>query len=124
VQGDFLERSIAEWSAILVELGIPEDRIWQDCDTTNDIVSNIASIANKLALKGKLKLVIDRPVQMTKAGQPKLDAKGNAQYWNNIKSVIHSDPETDAVSGVAGLLANANTPVPTVPTTPTVAKPW
>ena len=84
----FLESSIAEWDGILTKLGVDQSKIYDDADDLNEVVNNLMNITNKLAIKGKVKLVIKRKEQ---AGT---DSKGHKRYYNDIQSVV--EPETVA----------------------------
>ena len=89
--------TIKEWVGLLTEIGIPEAKIMDDdAESIQDVVSSIMSICNKLALRNKLKLVIERKAQ------PKLDREGRPQYWNNIQRAEKVDTEAPALSLQAG----------------------
>ncbi len=86
VNEDFALVHIKEWVRILVDLGVDESKLLdEDAESVQDVVANLIAAANKLAMKGRLKLLINRKQQ------PRLDPQGRPQYWNNIVSVIKGD---------------------------------
>lgn len=108
-------RSIAEWQPALVSMGIGEDKIWEECDDSSEVVANICAIVTKLAKRGMV-LTIERKEQ------PKLDAQGRKQYWNNITgaaAVAHSAP-SDAPVSAAQMTAVASLAAPAAEK----IKPW
>jgi hypothetical protein len=114
----FAEQSIAEWAGILGVYGITDEKIYDDCDDLQDIIANIMSIANKLGMKGKLKLVIKRK------DQNKPDEKGNKRFYNDIVEAVpyveltaeqQADKELDDAFGKDPVKTEAPVETPVTP---------
>jgi len=111
---DYLEANIAEWLGHAKSWGISEEKIYSEVDTTMDVLSNILSHIHKLALKGVLRLSVERKVS------GKTDAKsGRPYHFNNIKEVsIVSNVTKEAP-------ASAPAPAPATSSAPAdTRKPW
>ena len=84
----FLEQSIAEWTGYLTSIGIGEDKIFEDAEDLMDVMGNIMTQVNKLGIKGKLRLLVERKPQA------KINPKNNKPYfYNNIKEVSVVDAQ-------------------------------
>ena len=107
VNESFAEKTVAEWGEPCKAWGISEDKIYEDAESVSDILGNICTLINKQAMKGGLRLVVDRK----KSG--KVDPKSNKPfYWNNLKDATRDAPATapaapQAVAPVAAPVAVA-----------------
>ena len=81
----YMEESIALWGGLLTELGVDEEKIF-DGESLPEIINNICTLANKLALKGKLKLQIRRKLQA------KPDEQGRPRYFSDVMEILDSTP--------------------------------
>ena len=100
----FLESSIAEWDGILTKLGVDQSKIYDDADDLNEVVNNLMNITNKLAIKGKVKLVIKRKEQVG------TDSKGHKRYYNDIQSVVEPEAVAPVTAPVAEVVEEDELP--------------
>lgn len=122
----YATETIALWTQILVAAGVKEDKIFDDADSISEIISNIMQLANKLAVRGVMKLVVKRKQQK------ELDAKGHKRFYNDIqldetleiysKETIESDAAIDAA--IAESAAEAPKAAATAKASTQKAKPW
>lgn len=78
VNHSYAEETIALWTEVLKLYGVNEDKVFDDANDLEDIVTNICGLLTKKAKSGGLKLVIKRKEQTNK------DAQGRARYWNDV----------------------------------------
>lgn len=121
----FLESSIALWINILVANGVSEEKIYDGNDTLNDIIAECMSQVNKLAIKGKLQLVINRKPKLGPTGLQATDRKGNPEFYSDImleetKALVSEAP---ASAPAAEAPAPAAAPA-TAPAAAPAKKPW
>lgn len=107
----YLEQLIAEWTGYMKLWGISEDKAFEDAEDMIDIMGNIVTQVNKLAIKGQLRMVVERKAQ--KKINPK---SGKPYYFNNIKEVSRVTTEEPAK-------AAATPPVQPPTQAPTTAAP-
>ena len=127
VREDYLEESIALFSEFCKVWGIAEERIYDRADNMEEIVLNIMTEMNRLAVKNLLYAVIER------VDSGKLNAKGKKQFYTNWKEVVLCDssaepaPVAPVVAPVAAPVAPVVAPHPALiqpaPVTATVAAP-
>ena len=124
----FAEEAIALWAGFLTELGVSEEKIF-DADSLPEIINNICVQANKLALKGKLKIVVKRKAQA------KLDDKGHQRFFNDVLQVVpveaapaaapaQEEASTAPVSTVTGKPVDVPSPAETLAMVAKSQKPW
>jgi hypothetical protein len=111
---DYLEANIAEWLGHAKSWGISEEKIYSEVETTIDMLGNILSLVHKLALRGGLRLSVERKLS------GKADAKsGKPWYFNNIKelSIVNTGTKEAPVTASAPAPATTSAPSDT-------RKPW
>jgi len=124
----YSEETIALWAGFLTELGVAEEKIF-DADSLPEIINNICVLANKLALKGKLKLVLKRKLQA------KPDEQGRPRYFNDVLQVVpvedapavepaQEEAPAGPVSTVTGKPVDVPSPAETLAMVAKSQKPW
>lgn len=111
---EFMEQTIALYTGLLVNMGVDENKIF-DAESMPEVITNICTIVNKMAMRGGLKFVIKRKEQ---AG---LDPKGNKRYFNDI---LPKETLEVVSMAPAATEAPAATPKPEPVNTGSVEKPW
>ena len=124
----YAAETIALWTQILVAASVKEDKIFDDADSISEIISNIMQLANKLAVRGVMKLVVKRKQQK------ELDAKGHKRFYNDIqldetlelysKETIESDAAIDAAIAESAAEAPKAAAAATAKAPTQKAKPW
>lgn len=84
-----VEGQVAFWTQTLVDMGVSEDRIFQDAEDMCDVLTNICTLLHKLGMKDKAYFVVDRKIQAKTK-----DLKN--PYYNNIVLEIIKPEDLEA----------------------------
>jgi len=127
IHSEFLEQTIAEFVGYCSVWGIDEGHLYDRAENTVDVLVNICTELQRLAIKGLLFAKIERVPQIDKAtGSPKLNNKsGKPMYHDNILQVMLGKiPITPAAAPVAPSAAAPVAPSAAAPVAPIAKKPW
>ncbi len=89
VDEEYAEEQIALWTQILGAYGISDEKIFDDAEDIQDIVTNITTLLTKQIKKKDIFIIIERKEQSRKG------PKGMTMYYNNI--------DLDGTGEVAGV---------------------
>lgn len=122
---EYLTESLEELSKILIDIGVPEDKIFDDdCQNDIEILVHLLGLFQKQIARGKdIILIIERKEQSASA------PNGTPYYYNDIVEVLApaAIPTADDINAAVDAMVEeaVNAPATTAPATTTEKKkPW